>query len=165
MKAIIALVAFVFLFYSSFVIPSFAVTLLNTDFETASLSAWLSSGGGAIATISADTAKSGKYSIKVTHDKTSSYGYQTTIQNIEPGMFYEASAYAKSQDPNISAFFIRVAWYVSTDGSPPQLSSPNVSNQGSVNSDWVQLFTGSIQAPSNANSAKLRLVLTSKATG
>ncbi|MBI2599047.1 carbohydrate binding domain-containing protein, partial [Candidatus Curtissbacteria bacterium] len=102
-----------------------AVTLFSTDFEDQSLSGWSASGGGATAVISQEAAKSGNYSIKVTHDKTSSYGFQTTIQNIEQGMFYEASAYGKSQDPNVNVFFVRVAWYSTTDGSGSQLSSPN----------------------------------------
>lgn len=143
----------------------FAVTIFSENFESGTLSGWSSSGGGATATASQEAAHNGSYSIKVSHDKTSSYGYQITIQNIEPGMFYEGSAYGKSQDSSLNAFFVRVAWYSTIDASGSQLSTPSDSNQGASGSDWTQLSTGAIQAPSNANSAKLRLVLTSKTSG
>jgi len=166
MKAIAVLVAFlIFLFCSSFAKPAFAVLLFSSDFENQNISGWTSSGGGASATISSELSKSGNYSLKVQHDKTSSYGYQVLIPNIEGGMFYQAQAFGKSSNTSTDSFFIRVAWYSSSDGSGSQLSTPSDSNQGAVSDDWVELKTGVIQAPSSANSAKFRLVLTSKSAG
>lgn len=167
MKLVVSLVAFIlFLFSFSFVRPVFAVTLLSTGFEDGTTGSWSSSGGGASATISADIVRTGSYSIKIQHDKTSSYGFQNVVQNIEGGMFYQASGYGKTTDANTASFFIRVAWYSSADGSGSQLSSPNDSNiETTINGDWLLLTTNSIQAPASANSAKIRLVLTSKTSG
>lgn len=80
-------------------------------------------------------------------------------------MFYQAKAFGKSSNTSTDSFFIRVAWYSSSDGSGSQLSTPSDSNQGAVSDDWAELKTGVIQAPSSANSAKFRLVLTSKSAG
>lgn len=161
--------ALIFLGYIFFFILSskiLAVTLFSTDFESADISSWSSSGGGTIATISSELAKSGSYSIKVQHEKTSSYGFQTPVSNIEGGMFYNVSGYGRTTSENTASFFIRVAWYTSTDGSGSQLSSPNDSNSGTgIDSNWLFLTTNVIQAPANANSAKIRLVLTSKTSG
>lgn len=160
------LVCLLFLFCLLFLPTSaFAVTLFSTDFESGNISSWMSSGGGAIATVSAEFARSGQYSLKVSHDKTSSYGYQTTIQNIEGGMFYQVSGFGKSSDSSIASLFIRVAWYASADGSGTQLASPNDTDSIGAGNDWTNFSSGIIQAPSTANSAKVRLVLTSKTVG
>lgn len=164
MRTIIGLIAVLFyLFYS----PSscFAVELLSDGFESG-IGYWSSSGGGTTATVSAELARTGTYSLRVQHDKTSSYGFQKTISNTEGGMFYQASGYGKTTDAHVASYFIRVAWYASTDGSGSQLSSPNDSNSSTtINGDWVLLTTDVIQAPSTANSAKVRLVLTSAISG
>lgn len=163
MKAIIVLIAF--LFFLHFAKPVIAVELLSDGFEN-DIGSWSSSGGGTTATVSAELARTGSYSLKVQHDKTSSYGFQKIISNTEGGMFYKASGYGKTTDTNVSSYFIRVAWYASTDGSGSQLSSPNDSNSSTtINGDWVLLTTDAIQAPSTANSAKIRLVLTSVSSG
>lgn len=164
MRAIIVIIAFLFfLFYSSS--PCFAVELLSDGFESG-IGSWSSSGGGSTATVSAELARTGIYSLKVQHDKTSSYGFQKIISNTEGGMFYQASGYGKTTDAHVASYFIRVAWYASTDGSGSQLASPNDSNSSTaINGDWVFLTTDAIQAPSTANSAKVRLVLTSALSG
>src|SRR3989338_9042394 len=121
MKAIIALIAFFFFLFCSYS-PSLAVELLSDGFES-SIESWSSSGGGTTATASAELARTGTYSLKVQHDKTSSYGFQKIISSTEGGMFYKASGYGKTTDANVASYFIRVAWYSSTDGSGSQLSS------------------------------------------
>lgn len=163
MRAIIGLIAvFLFLFYSAS--PCFAVELLSDGFESG-IGSWSSSGGGATATVSAELARTGTYSLKVQHDKTGSFGFQRAVSNIEGGMFYRVSGYGKTTSSNTSSFFIRLAWYTSTDGTGSQLSSPNDSNAGlSSDAGWV-LLDQTIQAPSTANSVKVRLVLASVASG
>ena len=164
MKAIIVLIAVLFFLFYSYS-PCLAVELLSDGFENG-IGSWSSSGGGSTATVSAELARTGTYSLKVQHDKTSSYGFQKTISNTEGGMFYKASGYGKTTDTYVASYFIRVAWYSSTDGSGSQLSSPNDSNSATtINGDWALLTTNSIQAPSTANSAKVRLVLTSMTSG
>lgn len=80
-------------------------------------------------------------------------------------MFYQGLGFGKSDSSDLQGFFIRVAWYASSDGSGSQLSSPSDSNIGSVGSEWTELKTSAIQAPQSANSAKFRLVLNSKTAG
>lgn len=139
--------------------------LQNSDFESSSVDPWTSSGGGAIATISSELIHSGEKTIKLSHDKSSSYGFQQTVQSLEGGIFYEISGYGASKDSNIDTYFLRVAWYESSDASGLQMSSPNDTEKGNVsNGEWVQ-FNQIIQAPVNAKSAKVRLVLTSKSNG
>ncbi len=164
MKAVVFFIGFLLF---GLIMPKkvFAVSLFSSDFENQNISAWSSSGGGASATISSELSKSGNYSLKIQHDKTSSYGYQILISNIEGGMFYQAQAFGKSGDISTDSFFIRVAWYSSSDGSGSQLSTPSDSNLVTVSNDWAELKTSVIQAPSLANSAKFRLVLTSKSQG
>lgn len=159
----IILVVFGFLFAPH---PALASNFLqNSDFESSSVDPWTSSGGGAIATISSELIHSGQKTIKLSHDKSSSYGFQQTVQSLEGGMFYEISGYGASKDSNIDTYFLRVAWYESSDASGSQMSSPNDTERGNVsNGEWVQ-FNQIIQAPANAKSAKVRLVLTSKSNG
>ncbi len=142
----------------------FAATLLSTGFESGTLESWVTSGGATTATVSAEAVHQGLYAIKINSDKTSSYGFQTTVVNTEPGMFYTFSAFGKTTNTNTSGFLIRVAWYGSSDGSGSQLTTPTDSS-ASTNSDWTPLSTGVIQAPSTANSAKIRLILTTKTAG
>ncbi len=139
--------------------------LQNSDFESGVVEPWSSSGGGATATISAELIHGGIYALKVQHSKTASYGFQQAVQNIEGGMFYKVSGYGATMDSNISSYFLRVAWYASSDGSGSQLSSPNDTNKGErVDGSWIQ-FESIGQAPINAQSAKIRLVISSKSDG
>lgn len=168
MKKLLLFLGVLICFFSVLFFPasSFAATLFSSGFEDGNLSSWSSSGGGATATISAENVRSGNNAIKIQNDKTGSYGFQQVIPNIEGGMFYEARGYGKAYDSSTASFFIRVAWYSSSDGSGSQLSSPSDSNVvDNVSNDWTLLTTNAIQAPSTANSAKIRLVLNSKTSG
>lgn len=144
---------------------SYAASLFSSDFEDQNISSWNSSGGGASASVSSELSKNGNFALKVQNDKTSSYGYQILIPDIEGGMFYQAQAFGKSNNAFTNNFFIRIAWYSTNDGSGSQISTPSDSNQGTINDNWAELKTSAIQAPSLANSAKFRLVLTSKSAG
>lgn len=159
----VAFIAYGFFFASK---PLFAVTLFSSGFESGGTSLWSSSGGGATATTSADFVHGGSLSLLVQHDKTLSYGYQTVVSNLESGMFYELYGYGRTGNANLNTYFLRVAWYASSDGTGSQLSQVNDSNSNSSSdTDWVKLATSAIQAPSTANSAKIRLVITSKISG
>ncbi|MCX6704450.1 MAG: carbohydrate binding domain-containing protein, partial [Candidatus Woesebacteria bacterium] len=103
----------IYLFF--FLETIFGAVLFSEGFESSDLSSWSSSGGGAAAIISEEIFHGGSKSIKIQHSKTASYGFQTVIQNIEGGMFYDVSGYGNSTDSGTAAFFIRLAWYSSTD--------------------------------------------------
>jgi hypothetical protein len=145
----------------------FAVNLLqNGDFDSGSLSPWVTSGGGATAVISSDIkSETSTYSIKVSNDKTSSYGFQQTVNNnIVGGNYYEAFGSGFSNDPNLSIYFMRIAWYERSDGSGSQISTVDSNTSGST-SGWTDIDLLSAQAPSNARSVKVRVVLESKTDG
>jgi hypothetical protein len=144
----------------------YAANLLkNADFEDASLEYWSSSGGSAQATFSSELKHGGNYSLKVSHTKVSSYGFQQVIGDLEGGMFYKLTAFATSDDENIASYFLRVAWYESNDGSGSQLSSPfDSQKETNANGQWYE-FSELVQAPGQASSCKVRLVLASKENG
>ncbi len=160
------LLLFFFLIFLLFPQSCYAVNLLkNADFEDTSLEYWSSSGGSAQATFSSELKHGGNYSLKVSHSKVSSYGFQQVIGDLEGGMFYKLTAFATSDDENIASYFLRVAWYESNDGSGSQLSSPFDSQKKSnADGQWSE-FSELVQAPGEANSCKVRLVLTSKENG
>ena len=55
--------------------------LVNSDFESGNLEPWISSGGGAAAVVSTESALNGGYSLKVQNSKVFSYGFQQTIKD------------------------------------------------------------------------------------
>lgn len=139
--------------------------LSNGDFESGNTEFWSSSGGSATATISSELIHNGIYSLKVQHDKSSSYGFQQVIKDLEGGMFYELVGFGATKDPQTASYFLRVAWYETNDGSGSQLTSPiDTEKATNIDGEWVQ-FSMIVQSPTNAHSAKVRLVLTTKNSG
>ncbi len=159
---LVGLIALILIFHP----PVYAANLLlNADFESGAVDPWKTSGGGSVATISAQPVHSGAYALRVTNDSASSYGFQQAIANLEGGMFYEISGFGTSDDVNADAYFLRVAWYSSADASGTQLSQPNDTNKAAnADGQWAQ-FDQIVQAPASAKSAKIRAVLTSKTAG
>jgi len=155
------IVCFLFIFvFSGSVIAQNLLT--NGDFESQSLEPWSSSGGSAQATVSLQLFYNGQFSLKVSHTKVSSYGFQQVIADLESGMFYQVRGFGGTDDSNTACYFLRVAWYESNDGSGSQLTSPTDSEKGdTVDGSWFP-FSLLVQAPDKAHSAKLRLVLNSK---
>lgn len=161
---ITGLLAFIFFLLATGNI--YAANLLqNSGFESSLGGEWSKSGGGATATTSAAIKRSGNYSLKVEHDKTGSYGFQQTVSDLEGGMFYEASVYAATTSTNVSAYFIRVAWYSSSDGTGSQMQAPNDSEKENLLTGEWTLLSQTVQAPVDAKSAKLRLVFNTTSSG
>jgi hypothetical protein len=84
------------------------------------------------------------------------WAYQAVL--VEPGANYEAAALAMNVDAREA--FLRVSWYASEDGSGEALDS---SDSGSVvlagSPVFERVATGVVRAPSEARSAKVRLML------
>ena len=138
--------------------------LQNTDFESSELVPWTSS-ENVHRLLFLPNSFMGKNAIKIQHSKTSSYGFQQFISDLEGGMFYEVSGHGMTTDNNVASYFIRIAWYSSLDGSGSQLSSPNDTDKSEKTDGTWTRFIQTIQAPNDAKSAKLRLVFTSKSDG
>jgi len=82
--------------------------------------------------------------------------YQTVL--VEPGALYEATAQAANV--NARDVFLRISWYANEDGSGEAIDS--VDSTGSVEAGgggFGRLATGAVRAPSEAQSAKVRLML------
>jgi hypothetical protein len=54
---------------------------------------------------------------------------------------------------------LRVSWYVSTDGSGGQLSTADSELLAADSPRFVALDTGAVQAPAEARSARVRLLV------
>lgn len=82
--------------------------------------------------------------------------FQTVLA--EPGATYEAAAHALNVDAR--EVFLRVSWYASDDGSGEALGSDDSTEAASAGSgSFGRLTTGPVKAPSEARSAKVRLML------
>ena len=110
--------------------------------------------GGEVA-VSGARVVEGRNSLELTSSTTSTkWVYQAVT--IGPSRWYEASAWAlrgTGAEP-----FVRVSWYATEDGAGPSLDSAD-SPSGPGDSDFHLLSTGPVQAPAEARSVKVRLML------
>jgi hypothetical protein len=128
--------------------------LANGDFELVSEGKpayWEKFGGTMLA--SGDAA-GGSYAGCLESD-TASTKWLYQVVPVEGGAWYAATAQGRSIGP--AEAMIRVSWYASGDGSGSQLdqSESNITTSTS----WTALSTGPIQAPADAQSARVRLVI------
>jgi Lamin Tail Domain len=95
----------------------------------------------------------GEWSATLDSDTSSTkWLYQAVA--VDPAGWYEARGMARVDGGEV---FIRVSWYASNDGSGSILDSVDSAASGS--GAWAALSTGPVQAPSTANSARVRLML------
>ena len=84
------------------------------------------------------------------------WAYQAVLA--EPGANYEAAASARNVDAREA--FLRVSWYASEDGSGEALDSSDSTSVVLAGSPiFERVATGVVRAPSEARSAKVRLML------
>ena len=102
-------------------------------------------------------------SLVLTADDASTVWVQQTVA-VTPRGWFAASALLAPLD-GIEAAWVRVAWYASADGSGAQLStedSPAVTSSAPaaiVRSAYEVVSTGPVQAPAEAYSARVRILL------
>ncbi|MDO8504039.1 MAG: carbohydrate binding domain-containing protein [bacterium] len=136
--------------------PSSAANILqNPGFENELGSVWGTF--GTTATASAEYKRSGNLSGKVESKTTASgvkYIYQ--VVTVELGKYYKVSAYAIKQGEANAATSIRFAFYSTSDGSGPQISSYSSNELTANTTDFQFLATDAIEAPENALSARIR---------
>ncbi len=125
-------------------------TLWNADFAAgnegwAAVAGDVSSGGGNLTLTARGTA--------------TAYLHQAVT--VTPGGWYVAGA-TLSALSNVSAAWVRIAWYASTDASDAQLS---VADSSTVTAGTHELTTGAVQAPPSARSARVRVLLRPAAPG
>jgi outer membrane biosynthesis protein TonB len=84
------------------------------------------------------------------------WAYQTLT--VDPSRWYQASVQALNGHPGVGEVFLRISWYESEDGSGSAISSADSPLLGAA-AAFALLTTGPVQAPSEARSAKVRLML------
>lgn len=135
--------------------------LRNADFESGgddgTPSYWHKYGG----TVAFDTrAHTGSGAARLSSaTESTKWLYQTVV--VDGGGWYEFGAWLLSDDAAVTAAFLRISWYASADGSGEALSTDDSTESLRAPSDQYRfLTTGAVQAPSEARSAKLRIVMT-----
>lgn len=83
--------------------------------------------------------------------------YQTL--RVNGGAFYRLQASALKNDTKVREALLRVSWYDSADGSGSQISTADSPTLAEDSPGFVALDTGPVQAPAEARSAKVRLLL------
>ncbi len=114
--------------------------------------------GGAIKSVSSPV-RSGSRALALTSQTTATKWAYQTVQ-VDGGQFYRANAFALYTDLAVEAVFIRVSWYASADGGGQALSSVDSETMlNTASPAFRALTTGSVLAPADASSARVRLML------
>ncbi len=86
------------------------------------------------------------------------WAFQTAV--VEGGKAYVLSGYALKNDANVAATYLRLSWYATSDGSGSLIDSADSTTRLTDDSaDFRFLTTGPVVAPTEAASAKARLML------
>ena len=143
--------------------PSTAGTagnLVNGGFESTQDGrplAWRTQGGNLLS--NSATVRSGSWAgAFLSSTSSTKWVYQTVT--VEPESWYELSAYVYHDDPLVESALLRVSWYASADGSGRALATADSTELlQQPEPRWRALGTGPMQAPADAQSAKLRILL------
>ncbi len=115
---------------------------------------WRKQGGDMTAAI--DVKAEGARSLALRSSTISTkWAYQTIA--VTGNAYYEATAQTAA-GPGVDEAFLRISWYTSADGSGPagdQVDSPSSSSDSGFHS----ITTGAVRAPTEARSARVRLML------
>lgn len=87
--------------------------------------------------------------------ETSSTKWLYQIVAVQPGRWYSASAFVRVEGSGEG--LIRLSWYAAPDGSGTALAQHD--SEASASGEWTILDTGSVQAPENARSVRVRLMV------
>ena len=90
--------------------------------------------------------------------RTTSTKWTYQVVAVEAGRAYEFAGFAASGAGTPQAF-LRVSWYANADGTGPLIASRDSPATSSATAAFQHLSTGAIEAPADARSAKLRLML------
>ncbi|MEE8386061.1 MAG: hypothetical protein V3S01_09100, partial [Dehalococcoidia bacterium] len=116
--------------------------------------------GGEISASAAVSAEGDLSAALLSRTESTKWLYQTV--SVEGGAHYRLQAMALKNDPAARETLLRVSWYASADGSGSQLSTVDSPALAEDSPEFVALDTGPVQAPPEARSAKVRLLLRPK---
>ncbi len=132
--------------------------LLNGGFEGAT-SPWEKFGGelSLVSTPARSGASAGAF-----FSATASTKWAYQVVRVQADETYEFSGYLRP-DSGVAEAYLRVSWYESPDGSGRMIGSVDSTVRLSGGStEYVFATTGAVQAPPDANSARLRVMLSPK---
>ncbi len=113
--------------------------------------------GGEMSASNAFHAEGGRSAALVSRTASTKWIYQTV--SIQGGAFYRLQAAALKNDPGVREALLRVSWYESADGSGSQIAVADSPALAEDSADFVTLDTDPVQAPLEARSAKVRLLM------
>ncbi|GAF72291.1 unnamed protein product, partial [marine sediment metagenome] len=113
--------------------------------------------GGEMSASKAFHAEGERSAALVSRTASTKWIYQTV--SVQGGAFYRLLAAALKNDPGVREALLRVSWYESADGSGSQIGTADSPALAEDSAGFVMLDTGPVQAPPQARSAKVRLLL------
>lgn len=138
--------------------PTYSLAIDNASFENSDNS-WQKTNNSVELLLNQNYYKEGSVSAQIINNSSSSYGIEQTITNIVPEKNYKFASFIHLQNPPPAKAFMRIAWYSSIDGTGSQIKTED-SEIVTTETDWKEI-TILTTAPINANSAKLRLLVSS----
>ncbi len=151
MKSSFIFLTCLFLFYIPSLLPTYAVELSNSSFETSS-DAWIKTSSSVQFSLNTLNAQDSSQSAEISYTSTTSNGIKQTLPVIADKS-YKISGYIKSTTAKKA--FIRLAWY--QNGSTSQIKTDD-SNIITSSTEW-SLIEFIATAPSSAYTAELRLLV------
>ena len=113
--------------------------------------------GGEMATTSSLHSGGGRAAALTSRTGSTKWLFQTI--SVRGGSHYRLRAMARKDDPAAREALLRVSWYASADGSGGQLSTADSQPLEADSPRFAPLDTGAVQAPAEARSARVRLLL------
>ncbi len=113
--------------------------------------------GGEMAAASAVHSEGDRAAALISRTESTKWLFQTV--SVRGGSYYRLRAMALKNDSAVRETLLRVSWYASADGSGDQLSTADSQPLTTDSPRFVALDTGAVQAPTEARSARVRLLL------
>lgn len=132
--------------------PEPAFVFVNGGFEDG-LAGWQKYGGTLSTTSNASSGSTA--GLLISDTESTKWAYQAV--RVAPSQWYEFSANVQP-DGGVSEAYLRISWYASDDASGAALSSSD-SLQRTGPGPYAFLTTGAVQAPPEAGSARVRIVM------
>ena len=139
--------------------PAQTELLLNPGFEeaTGGIPDHWTNWGGTLTRTSAPV-HTGSYAGRFESNSTSTKWVYQIVAATE-GVAYVFSAWAVKDDANVEEVYLRVSWYASANGFGTELSQDDSTTRLTTDdSAYRFLTTGTITAPADAHSARMRLM-------
>ena len=100
----------------------------------------------------------GSRALQFTSSTASTKWVQQTV-SVEPGGYYAASVQALKDDSHVEGVFLRISWYAAEDGEGSAIESVDSMEILTTDSPGFRMVaTGAVRAPSEARSARLKLM-------